>query len=243
MLALSLTPLLAASASVLTPGAKVVVVGAGPGCVCAAKLAALRGFDTTALMYPQECEMAPSLVYDKVKCVEGSLPLKFEPIAGEGADEATIEQLAAEAEGVIFSIDDEKCFGEPVIGTFIRPGTAIKRVSVMSRYLNGGGMGFFATSAKAAANSEIWAGNANSIAEYQQMEKVVAAKCKEAGAEFTVIRAGTLKGGASGSSLSEEGGGGEPTLLTKEFYKLGQQDVANWRLIVDVDSLGVKLGA
>lgn len=233
---------LSSVASVISPGSKICIVGAGPTCVCAAKLAAIRGYDTTALMFPAECSTAPGLVYD-VKTITGSIPLKFMPIAGPDADEAAIEALAAEVEGVILAIDDEKTFGEPVIETFIKPGTALKRVSVMSRYLNGEGMGFFAKSAKMAANTEVWAGGADAVAKYKEMEKVVREKSKEAGVDFTIIRAGTLKGGASGTSVDDENGGGEPTLLNKEFYKLGVQDVANWRLIYDCDNLGVNLVA
>ena len=68
-----------------------------------------------------------------------------------------------------------------------------------------------------------------------------------AGAEYTVIRAGTLKGGATGISLDESvdeaDRNGEPTFLTPAFYKLGTQDVANWRLVYDCSALGVNLVA
>jgi len=224
-------------ASVLSPGSKVVIAGAGPVCYCAAKLAALGGFETTALMYPQECEAGPGLIYND-KCPQGSLPLTFVPIAGPDAEEATIEALCGEAEGVILAIDGENVFGASVLETFIKPG--LKRVSVMSRYLNGAGMGFFANSAKFAANKDIWAGG-GAVEAYTAMEKAVIAQAAAVGAEHTIIRAGTLKGGASGSALSEPDGGGEVTLLNPEFYKMGQQDVANWRLLYDTAALAVKI--
>lgn len=233
---------LSSISSIVSPGGNVLVVGTGPVCFCAAKLAALRGFSTTALMYPQEIEMAPGLIYDKTTA-EGSIPLSFVPIAGPDVSEADIEAVASKAEGIILAIDGEKTFGGPLLETFIKPEGALKRVSVMSRYLNGEGMGFFAKSAKLAANKDVWAGDAKAVGMYKDMEAGVQSQAAAAGATYTVIRAGTLKGGASASSNTPEGGAGEPTLLTPEFYKLGQQDVANWRLIYDVDALGVKLVA
>ena len=56
----------------------------------------------------------------------------------------------------------------------------------------------------------------------------------------TIIRAGTLKGGAVGDSLTGDGGG-ESSFLNPFFYTLGQQDVVNWRLLYDCDVLGVDL--
>ena len=55
------------------------------------------------------------------------------------------------------------------------------------------------------------------------MEKEVTARARGVGADCTVIRAGTLKGGASGSANAEDGGGGEPSFLNPEFYTLGNQ--------------------
>ena len=234
--------LLSLTAAIVSPGGNVLVVGSGPVLICAAKLAAIKGFTTTALLFPEECQAAKALIYDK-KTEEGSIPLTFMPIAGPDANEETIEKLAAESEGLILALDNEKTFGAPVLETFLKPGGALKRVSMMSRYLNGGGMGFFVKSAKFPANTEIWDANADAVAAYKAMENIVSTKAMAAGAEYTVIRAGTLKGGATGSSLSDAGGGGEPTLLTPAFYKLGAQDVANWRLIYDCDALGVNLVA
>ena len=229
---------IAAAASVLSPGANVLVVGSGPICTCAVKLAAMRGYSTTALMFPTECESGPELIYD-AKMEKDSLPITFMPIAGPDASEEQIEAVAAKAEGLILAIDDQKCFGAPVIETFFRPGGALKRVALMSRYLNGKDMGFFAKSAKYAANRDIWDAEPKVVASYRDMEKVVVDKATAVGAEHTIIRAGTLKGGAIGSS--SDGGGGEPSLLSPAFYKLGQQDVANWRLVYDCENLAVGL--
>jgi hypothetical protein len=84
-------------------------------------------------------------------------------------------------------------------------------------------MGFFPKAAKFAANAEIWAGDPDLVAQYQAQEASVRARAKEVGASTTIIRAGTLKGGASGDALM--GGAGEPMFLNPAFYTIGQQDV------------------
>ena len=194
--------LIAHSATVISPGSKVLVVGSGPVCLCAAKLAAVRGFSTTCLVPPGDCELGPGLVSEGGDL--GSLPLTFMPVAGPEASEEAIEAAAASAEGLILAIDNEGAFGKPVLETFLQPSSALKRVAVMSRYLNGEGMGFFASAAKTAANKDVWAANAQAVASYKAMEAEVARMSGAAGVEWTVIRAGTLKGGGSGCS-GEEG--------------------------------------
>jgi len=250
MLSLVASVVAAAAGSVVAPPAKVLVVGAGPVCVCAAKLAALRGYQTTCLAFPEDCNRAASLIYsEKLGCVEGSLPLTFIPIAGPDAEEAQIEATAAEADGLILAIDGENTFGVPVLDTLIRPGGKLQRVALMSRSLNGNGMGLFANAAKFAANKEVWDGNVPAVKKYREMELNVISLAEAAGASHSIVRAGTLKGGGCGAQDREasegepqdEQPGGERTLLTSEVYKLGQQDVVNWRLIYDCDALGVEL--
>ena len=73
------------------------------------------------------------------------------------------------------------------------------------------------------------------------MEREVAARAKSVGAASSIIRAGTLKGGAVGGSIGDENGGGDPRFLNSYFYQLGQQDVVNWRLLFDCDALGVEM--
>ena len=47
---------------------------------------------------------------------------------------------------------------DAALDIFMPPtGTNFKHVSLMSRHLNGEGMGFFAKAAKVGANAEIWA--------------------------------------------------------------------------------------
>jgi len=230
------------AAAVVTPSAKVVVVGAGPVCICAAKVAALRGFSTTCMVYPADCEQGPGLVNEGGDI--SGLPLSFMPIAGPDANEEQIAATAADAEGVIFAVDGTGAFGAPVIETFVKPGTALKRVSVMSRNLNGEGMGFFANAAKFAANKEVWNADEKAVEDYKAMEAAIATSASAAGAEYTVIRAGTLKGGGPGTTgEANDDRSGEPSFLTPAFYALGQQDVVNWRLLYDCAALSVNLVA
>ena len=91
-----------------------------------------------------------------------------------------------------------------MLETFLQPSSALKRVAVMSRYLNVEGMGFFASAAniipRRLGRRKDWAPKAQAVASYKAMEAEVARMSGAAGVEWTVIRAGTLKGGGSGCS-------------------------------------------
>lgn len=226
---------------VVPPGAPVLVVGNGPVQVLAARIAAIRGYETTLACAPQSIEESKQYLYDE-KYPEGSIPLKIIPIAGDQFDAQALNDAVSTAQGFIVAFDNEKdLLPESTLNIFMpTDGSVVKRVAVMSRYLNGSGMGFIPKSAKYAANPEIWAGgDAALISKYKSMEKAVQSRAGELGACATVIRAGTLKGGASGDS--QKGGNGEATFLDPLFYKRGVQDVANWRLLFDCGALGVKL--
>jgi len=222
--------------------APILVVGGGPIQVLAARVAALRGHPTTLACIPSNVETAKSLLYDDQN-PDGSMPIKIVPIAGDDAVKSEIEAAIEAAQGLIIAFDSDKQFlPDSALNVFLPAGggTQIKHVSLMSRYLNGGGMGFFPSAAKAAANAEVWDGNAQSIDAYRAMEKAVGSRAKDLGASCTTIRAGTLKGGASGERLSG-GEGGEPSFLNPIFYSFGQQDVSNWRLLYDCGALDVEL--
>jgi len=145
------------------------------------------------------------------------------------------------AEGLVIAFDGEEVMSDAALDIFLQPagsGQSLKHVSLLSRHLNGAGMGFFANAAKVGANSEIWAAPAPVVEGYRKFEQTVRVRADAIGATSTVIRAGTLKGGGSGDIAN---GSGDPTLLTPEFYKLGQQDVVNWRMLFDCNTLGVVL--
>lgn len=222
------------------PGGKVLFVGNGPVQLLAARIAALRGFEATIACVPQALDMASQLLWDDSH-PEGSLPIKLLPIAGDDAVEEDIDRAVEEAEGLVIAFDGEQTIPDQALNVFMRPsgGTKLTHVSIMSRYLNGQGMGFVPMAAKAAANAEIWAGGDDAIAAYKSMEASVYSRAKEMGVTTTIVRAGTLKGGASGDVLG--GGNGVADFLNPAFYKFGQQDVANWRLLYDVSALSVEI--
>jgi hypothetical protein len=208
--------------AVVLPGAPVLVVGNGAVQLLAARLAAIRGYQTTLACVPQFIEQAKDFLWDD-KYPQGSLPIKLLPIAGGDAEKG-IETAAAACEGLIVAFDSEKqAMPDSALSVFLPKGSKLKRVALMSRYLNGAGMGFFPKAAKFAANAEIWAGDPDLVAQYKAQEASVRARAKEVGASTTIIRAGTLKGGASGDALM--GGAGEPMFLNPAFYTIGQQDV------------------
>lgn len=217
----------------LEPGAKVLVTGKGPVMLLAAKMAAVQGFEVSCLL-GTEPGMAEALIGDT------SPPLTLLPVTGEGADPAAVEAACTSAAGLIIAFDGEEVLSDAALDIFMPPtGTNFKHVSLMSRHLNGEGMGFFAKAAKVAANAEIWAAPENVVEGFREMERTVRARAKEVGATSTVIRAGTLKGGGSGDIAN---GSGDPSFLAGDvFYKLGQQDVVNWRMLFDCDTLGVVL--
>ena len=136
----------------------------------------------------------------------------------------------------------------------------MKRIVAMSRNLNGSGMGFFVTASKRAANSQVW-DNSNSAA-YVAYENHVKDACSNIGADWTIVRAGTLKGGASGDhttntrpASSNVADGDErnnnnnknenycyPQYLPGEiYYEMTKSDIISWQFLFDMNVRGVKL--
>ena len=72
----------------------------------------------------------------------------------------------------------------------------------MSRSLEVQQGGPFAFAAKRAANKELWEANEKSVDNYRAGEALIKQRALAAGAAWTVIRAGTMKGGASGPLAS-----------------------------------------
>jgi len=137
--------------SALASGDDVVVLGGGPVMLLAAKLAALRGFSTTIAATPDDLGRVDEFLYDS-KTTKESLPVATLPISGPDADGPKIDACAEAASGLIVAFDGETVINEGALKVFMREGAKLKRAAVMSRYLNGEGMGFFATAAKKAAN-------------------------------------------------------------------------------------------
>ena len=238
----TLVSMLASSVSgmaLLAPGAKVAVVGGGAVQILSARLAALRGFETTIALPETEMATAKRLMFDDAH-PEGSLPLKCLSITGESASSEDIEACVAGMEGLIIAFDNEGAFMPPSALKIFTDGSNLKHISLMSRTLNGGGMGFFPNAAKMAANAEIWAGTDALVAQFKKQDAEIRARASEIGASCTIIRAGTLKGGASADAAIDDGNG-EADFLNPYFYTMGQQDVVNWRLLFDCSALGVEM--
>ena len=79
---------------VVTPKAPIVVVGNGGIQILAARLAAIRGYETTLACAPQFIEQVKGFLYDDTYTAD-NLPLTILPIAG---DEADADVIAAAAE-------------------------------------------------------------------------------------------------------------------------------------------------
>ena len=232
------------AAMALAPGANVLVVGNGAVQCLAARLAAICGYKTTLAVVAQTREKDEKVVFDS-KYPKGSLPLTIMPITGDDIVEADIEHSINEADGIIVAFDSERTLPKASMNVFMpTEGAKLSCVSMMSRYLNGDGMGFTASAAKFAANPDIWAGG-KMVPEYKEMESRIKARCAEVGAKWSIIRAGTLKGGGSADASDPEieDAGGDARFLNPAFYTMGQQDIVNWRLLFDSSGLGVEMSA
>lgn len=132
--------------------------------------------------------------------------------------------------------------------------TRMKRIVAMSRNLNGSGMGFFVSASKRAANSQVW-DNSN-VAAHVAYEQTIKDACSIIGADWTIVRAGTLKGGASGdhtitASNVNNGNGNENNdysnyyytqyLPGEIYYDMTKSDIISWQFLFDMNVRGVKL--
>mmetsp|Transcript_6277 Transcript_6277/g.14423 ORF Transcript_6277/g.14423 Transcript_6277/m.14423 type:complete len:343 (+) Transcript_6277:256-1284(+) len=229
------------SLQAVRPGSSVLVIGSGALHLLTAKQAALAGYRTSVFTarYPRE---TLELIYDEQACPLGSIPLTFLEISNKNE----CEEAIAAAEAVILVTDGESTVTDFAIDAVIPdlPGaTKVKHIVAMSRNLNGRGLGFFAQSAKEFANPEVWAGAKVIVESYRMFEKKVRAKAEKVGATYTIVRAGTLKGGGPGAE-STKGSGLYPHAayaLSAKFYTLGMVAKPNWRMLFDMDCQGVDL--
>ena len=154
----------------LSPGDNVLVLGKGPVMLLAAKLAALRGYDTTCAIAADygDAKDAKRLIFgsepdDSFRLSERLTLLPASPSTA-GFDPNMARAAIASADGVIVAFDDDVTADASILNTWIPADRSrAKHISFMSRYLNGAGMGFTVNAAKMAANPEIWAAGANQI--------------------------------------------------------------------------------
>jgi hypothetical protein len=224
----------------LSPGDSVLVLGSGPVMAITAKQCVAAGYKTTIIGgvdAPKYREMMFSA--DSPAPPQSDLAI-LESVEGEQF--SVYNTIATSCDGVIVANDRELVPSDSMLDTMIPPANInLKRVVVMSRNLNGKGLGPFAMASKISANAEVWAGGAK-IAEYEAFEAKVRAKAAEVGGDCdcVIVRAGTLKGGGPGDSTTTEGAPAAQT-LTKAFYDQYSRDIVNWPLLFDAATLGVSL--
>lgn len=152
------------------------------------------------------------------------------------SDTDRVEELLGETDALLIATDDVDSVVDPSIIDYLldpEKATKMKRVVAMSRNLNGAGMGMFVTASRKAANAQVW-DNANKDA-YLQYETYVQKAAEKLGADWTIVRAGTLKGGATGEDNMY------PQYLSESYYELTKNDIITWQLLFDCSVRGVKL--
>ena len=205
------------------------VVGRGFVACLAAKLSALRGYETWMLCPRGQEDTIRSIICDDSTDLPTNLHLM------ESADSEGVRAKMAGMGALIVAVDDQSCMNGDVIDYVLDPDIVkdgVRRVVGMSRNLNGSGMGFFVSAAKRTANPEVWDMGAKD--EYGEFESRLRAAASRVGAEYTIARAGTLKGGGCGEDE-------HPQFLTQKFYDITKKDIVAWQLLFDCKCRGVEL--
>jgi hypothetical protein len=184
------------------------IVGRGFISVLSAKLSAIAGYKTWLLVPPGQRDIIVSLIDDD------SLNLELV----EATDSDRVDSFVAETDAVIIAVDDDSTMNEGVIEYILNPATAknLKRVVAMSRNLNGANMGFFVKASKISANGEVW--DNSKADDYKKFEDVIKKQASAVGGEYTIVRAGTLKGGACGEDPLF------PQYLASKFYEMTKKE-------------------
>lgn len=201
------------------------IVGRGFISVLSAKLSAIAGYKTWLLVPPGQREVILSLLDDD------SLNLELV----EATDSDRVDACITETDAVIIAVDDDSTMNEGVINYILNPETAknVKRVVAMSRNLNGQDMGFFVKASKISANSEVW--DNSKANDYKKFEDVVKKQALAVGGDYTIVRAGTLKGGSCGEDNMF------PQYLASKYYEMTKKDIITWQLLFDCNVRGVKM--
>ena len=212
-------------ATVMPDGKSVVgVTGGGFISVLTAKVAAAAGYKTWLLCQPSEqATMMPLIVNEEGEDLPENLEL---------LDTEEMDARLPETDAILIAIDANIAMGDGMDYLFEKAGSNLKRIVGMSRNLNNEGMGFFATASRKAANADVWDNAEASV--YKEFDARLAKTAQENGVEYTIARAGTLKGGACGDNEYTQ-------YLTKKFYEMTKKDIISWQLLFDCNTRGVKL--
>ncbi|EED94281.1 predicted protein [Thalassiosira pseudonana CCMP1335] len=154
------------------------------------------------------------------------------------SDTDRIETLLRETDALMIAVDDVGSVMDLSIIEYLLDTNKVgegkmKRVVAMSRNLNGNGTGMLVSASKQAANSQVWDNsNAEAYKQYESAVKEAADKCE---ASWTIVRAGTLKGGACGENNEY------PQYLAESYYEKTKTDIVTWQLLFDCGVRGVKI--
>eukprot|EP00550_Attheya_septentrionalis_P007197 CAMPEP_0198285382 /NCGR_PEP_ID=MMETSP1449-20131203/4691_1 /TAXON_ID=420275 /ORGANISM="Attheya septentrionalis, Strain CCMP2084" /LENGTH=360 /DNA_ID=CAMNT_0043982789 /DNA_START=15 /DNA_END=1097 /DNA_ORIENTATION=- len=224
------------SSSIVSPGDMVAVVGRGFTSVLAAKVAARRGYNTWMVYPPKEEEVIRRLLGDKIMSDNQDLEL-----VSALEDPDLLQDRLSRTSAILIVVDGtDGVIMDPSTIDFLISSESLKRVVVMSRHLNGKDMGFFAKASKKTANPEVWDGSC--IDKYRSFEAMVQQKANNFGADCTIVRAGTIKGGSCGGE-DEEANNDDlvDTTLARDYYEITKKDIITWQLLFDCNVRGVRL--
>lgn len=205
------------------------VLGRGYVSVLLAKLSALKGYKTWMICPSGQEDIIQELIGNHES------PCNVEMIPTTDTD--TVRERIGTTDALMISVDDDAPIDNSVVDFVLDPEIArkLKRVVVLSRNLNGKDMGFFVKASKMSANAEVWDnGNAALYKQFESCIKKLSKKISPS-TEYTIVRAGTLKGG----------GGSEnnifPQYLSDKFYEMTHRDIINWQFLFDCETRGVTL--
>jgi hypothetical protein len=192
-----------------------------------AKLAASNGYNVWTIYPSGEEENFQQLL--------GTLPDNLQLIAA--SNDSQWEPKLKDSSALLIAVDDaDSPMDVNTLKYLVNPTRSpnLKRIVAMSRNLNGNGMGFFVSASKRAANAQMWDGS--TAGEYRAFEIALQQQVSTLQhAQYTIVRAGTLKGGACGQD------GEFDPFLSKHFYAQVQKDIVNWQLLFDCKCRGVVL--
>jgi len=224
------------------------VVGRGYLPTLCAKLSALEGYETWMVTPDEEKERIESLIFSDSQPEMTALIRSRLTLVSAG-DTGQLERLSAVTNAFLLAVDTDTVLNQDVIDFIIPSGSSnCKRIVAMTRNLNGKGMGFFVKASKLSANNEVWSADEALVMQYKQFEASIKEKANYCHAEYTLVRAGTLKGGACGdetyseqTDLDKLGNSYFPRYLTSKFYEYTKKDIITWQLLFDCKVRGVVL--
>jgi hypothetical protein len=256
---------LKASSSIVLPTESSIVgtVGTGYLPILLAKLASHRGHGKSWILCPDADVNTMTQLLEQSITESETATSNLEIVLASNTPRIT--ELISQTNALFIATDDvERVMDSSVINYLLDPDMVknnnndndnnnedkknMKRIVAMSRNLNGSGMGFFVTASKRAANAQVW-DNANAAA-HAAYETNIKEACSKIDADWTIVRAGTLKGGASGDHTTASTSKNEedddnyyyPQYLPGEiYYDMTKSDIISWQFLFDMNVRGVKL--